>query len=302
MVGSRVIALAVLLALCAQGPASAQRVAAVLSSGLAPYERAFKGFSTAVGEPVVVSVMGRDELNLPPDTRVVVTFGSKASLHTYPKELVVVTCMAPAAQSRAAGQAPAQMSESARRVRVHMLPAADQVLSVLHNLQPHLRQLATISVLDISGAYLDCLQVSAQRRNTSVHHERLRAAGDLPAGLRRLTDLGIDALWLPPDPLLINPGTFAILKEFSRANKVPFYAPTAGFVAAGAVASIAPNFEQIGAMAARVATDLLQGRRVADDIFPMDSETTVNAEAARRTGLAEADVRRLAHRIIEAAE
>ena len=159
--------------------------------------------------------------------------------------------------------------------------------------------LATLSVLDLPGGYLDSLRQAALGRGIEIHNERLDDADDLPERLRQLARRGIDALWLPPDPLLINVNTFAVFREFSRANGVPFYAPTAGFVEAGAVAAVAPSFREIGVVAASATLDLLAGVVGNTEVYPAHGETTVNLEAARRAGLSEDDVRRVADRLIE---
>ena len=183
-----------------------------------------------------------------------------------------------------------------------MIPEAAHVLAQLHQLQPDIRHLATLSVLTVPGGYLDSLQNSARAHGIGLHNEQLDDVADLPGRLRQLARIGIDALWLPPDPLLINASTFAVLKEFSRANRVPLYVPTAGFVEAGAVAAVAPSFQQIGIVAALAARDLLKGRALPSEIFPMNSETTVNVGAAHRAGLTDEFVRRVADRLIEAVE
>ena len=280
----------------AAAPTQAQRVAAVLSSDLRPYREAYAGFVSALGEASIVSTLGEGDLRIPQEALVVVTFGSKAALRKYPEGLSRVLCMAPAAQAHGDAE------QGLRHVRVHMLPDAEWVLSRIHDLQPGLRRLATLSVLAVPIGYLDSLHAAAFARGIELHNEHLPAVVELPRRLRQLARLGIDALWLPPDPLLINAGTFAILNEFSRANGVPLYVPTVGLVEAGAVACVAPSFEQIGVAAAVAIRDLLAGGPGPVEVFPVNSETTVNTAAARRVGLSEEVVRRVADRLVETAE
>ena len=91
----------------------------MLSSDLLPYREALAGFEEALAEPVLVSILGDGEVRIPGESRVVVTFGSKAFLRDYRDRLALVSCMAPAAQ---AGDEP--IYDDRRRIRVRMLPAA----------------------------------------------------------------------------------------------------------------------------------------------------------------------------------
>ena len=90
---------------------------------------------------------------------------------------------------------------------------------------------------------------------------------------------------IPPDPLLIDAQSFAVLREFARANDVPLYAPTAGFVAEGAVASVAVSFAQIGRRAASLVGQVLAGEEVPANVYPEETEISINLEAAAATGL-----------------
>lgn len=266
----------------------------MLSSDLAPYREAFAGFLQEMEGRVAQFTLGEGDPRLSRQTGVVVTFGSKAALREYPVRIPVVLCMAPVAQAEG-GADGGQL-----RVRIHMVPDPGRLVDALRQLQPDLRRLAALSVLTVPGGYLDALRSAAQSRGVQLLDVRLADAGELPERLRQLSQSHVDALWLPPDPLLINTGTFAVLKEYSSANDVPFYAPTAGFVEAGAVAAVAPSFRHIGAAAAAVAQRLLAGRPVDSDVYPSQSETTLNLSAARRSGLefAEGDMAERADRIV----
>lgn len=257
----------------------AQEVAAVLSSNLTPYREAFGGFREALGTPVTPIALDGGDVHLPGSPRVVVAFGSKAAQQPYPPQATVVVCMAPATPA-AGGEGTPQ-----RRVRVHMLPEPRAFVDVVRRLQPGLRRLEALTVLDAEGAYLEAMRRYAGTHGLEVRREELQDADLLPERLRRLAREHVEALWLPPDPLLITPRNFAVLKEFSRVNGVPLYVPTAGFVEAGATAAIAPGFRDVGAAAARATLDLLAGRPVPDEIFPTRIETTVNLPSARRVGL-----------------
>ena len=247
-------------------------IVAVLSSDLGPYAEAYEGMAAALGKRPVRIVLGATEPEVGPATAVVVAFGSKAVQHAYPT--VRVHCMAPASAS---GE-----GHSSDVVRVHMLPPAQQLVEALQLIQPNLRHLGLLWVLKTPG-YLKRLQTAAASAGIAVVAPQLDDVEQLPDRLRTLAELGIDAVWLPPDPLLINARSFSLVKEFAWSNDVPFYAPTARFVQSNAVASVAPTFREIRAAAAAVATRYLNGEAQEGCVYP-DSQITPQRPRRRRGG------------------
>ncbi len=285
---------ACLLAWCClwAGAAGAQEVVAVLSSDLAPYREAYQGFAAALGQPVTQVNLQTGHLRIGRDTRVVVAFGGKAAMAEYPEDLTLVYCMAP-------GTILAPDQRQGTTIRINMLPPADQVVGTLKDLQPPLKNLAILWVTDTMNDYAAQLQRAGEARGLEVAAEHLRYPDQLPDSLRRLVSKGVEALWLPPDPLLINAGSFALLREFSRANKVPLYAPTAGFAEEGAVAAVGVSFAQNGRTAAEVALEILAGHQAPAEVYPDEYEITLNLGAAAALGIRfPPGIQSRAHRII----
>ena len=264
-----------MLCLCLVRVAQGQEVAAVLSSELKPYSEAYAGFVESLGDVAGVALTSQPE-EISPDTRVVVTFGSKAAMAGYPDDATRIHCVAPGAFYE---------DDSHRYVHVHMLPPARDVLTSLIEIQPELRRLAVLWVLRVPALFFDELETAASAMGVEIVGGKLESIDALPGRLRALMNRDVDALWLPPDPLLITPQSFSVVKQFSHSNDVPFYAPTAGFVKEGAVASISPSFRQIGAAAAQVVRDVLKGESVPREVYPHDTELTINLRAARNSGL-----------------
>jgi hypothetical protein len=269
-----------LLAWCClwAGWARAQEVVAVLSSDLAPYREAYQGFEAALGRPVFQHHLQAGRPRIGRDTRVVVAFGGKAATEEYPGGPALVYCLAPGTTLD-----PAQ--RQGPTVRISMLPMAGQVVGALRDLQPPLRNLAVLWITDTMTEYAGELRRAGGEAGLGVAAEQLPDPEQLPESLRQLTSRGVEALWLPPDPLLINAGSFALLREFSRANKIPLYAPTAGFAEEGAVAAVGVSFAQNGRTAAETALSILAGRRMPEEIYPDECEITLNLGAAARMGL-----------------
>ena len=221
-----------------QTAGAAQEVVVVLSSELDPYLQAYEGFKESFGPsvPVVSLSAGRPRIGL--NTRVVVAFGGKTALEKYPSEVALIYCMSP-------GTDLSGLERKGATVRVNMLPRGRDVVGKLKEIQPLMKRLVVFWVLDVTESYLQSVMQVEDDLKVEIVAERLDHADDLPDKLRALMGKNADALWLPPDPLLINPHSFSVIKEFSWANDMPLYVPTAGFVEAGAVDAVSVSFRHI---------------------------------------------------------
>ncbi|MDA0747014.1 MAG: ABC transporter substrate binding protein [bacterium] len=272
----RILLVTVLFWLFASGTGQAQRVVAILSSELGPYQEAFAGFQSVLGMPVSRVLLAEHDPYIGRDVRVVVAFGGKAALKAYPGQVTVISCLAPGI---------GQSTYPNAFVKVHMLPQAPLLVGTLRKIQPEMKRLAVFWASEATEDYLEEMREAAWAQNLEILEEQVENPDDLPDILRKLIRNGVDAMWLPPDPLLINARSFSVLKEFSWANDIPFYVPTAGLVKKGAVASVSCSFDEIGRTAGRTVRDVLTGRSSGGLIYPEKIEITVNLTAASNTGL-----------------
>ena len=288
----RTAPLLALFCLWAGGSAlEAQEVVAVLSSELAPYREAYAGFTEMLGTSVSQVSLQTGRPRIGRDTKVVVAFGSRAAGEEFPRQLPLLYCMAP-------GTALDVRQRQGPTVRVNMLPPAAKVAGLLREIQGPLKRLAVLWVVDTMDDYAVQLQQAGGPLGIEVTAERLRSADELPDHLRRLAGEQVEALWLLPDPLLISASSFALLREFSRANKVPLYAPTAGFAEEGAAAAVGISFAQNGRTAAEVVLALLAGREVPAEVYPDECEVTLNPAAAAAGLRFSPETLHQAHRIV----
>ena len=256
----------------------AQEVVAVLSSDLAPYREAYAGFTAALDTAAAPVSLQTGRPRIGRDTKVVVAFGSRAAGEDYPQDVPLVYCMAPGT-TLDAGQ------RHGPTIRVSMLPPAAEVVGLLKEIQGPLSNLAVLWIVDTMDGYAKQMQEAGGARGIEVVAERLRSADQLPDYLRHLAGEQVEALWLMPDPLLISANSFALLREFSRANKIPLYAPTAGFAGEGAAAAVGISFAQNGRTAGEVVRALLAGRQTPSEVYPDEFEITLNESAAAAAGL-----------------
>lgn len=220
-------------------------------------------FSLATGEPKIDKAV-----------RVVVAFGGKAAARTYPDRVTVISCLAPGTHVR----------DGQRRnvVNIPMTPNADMILGKLRQIQPSLRRLAVPWISDaIEGQVRQLERVAG----VEVWVARLTQREDLPDRLREMLDAKVEALWLPPDPLLINAQSLLMIKTFCWANDIPFYVPTAGLVKQGAVGAVACSFRTMGRTAGQVTRQVLEGGQYESVVYPTQVEIILSRTAASNSGV-----------------
>lgn len=263
----------VLLASFSQ-PAAAQEVVAVLASEQRAQRETYVSFQAIFGKPVPVVPMGED---IPEGTKVVVAFGGKAAIQRYPAGVTLIYAIAP-------GLVVGPKTHDGRSIKVMMEPEAGALLQALQGLQPKLKRLTVLWSSAIRGSAVERLVKLGVARGIVVSPERLEHARDLPDRLRRL-DGKMDAIWLPPDPLLINESSFDILKHYSYDNDIPFYAPTEGLAELGATAALVVSYREMGRQAAAAAKAVLDGGDVAAELYSDKVSVTVNRAAAEKAEL-----------------
>lgn len=253
------------------------RIVAVLSSDAKPYWEAFESFRREVGVPVTLLQLREGAVQLPADAAVVAAFGGRAAQQPYPSGVRLIYCLAP-------GKTVSRGSYELPPVKIQMTGDPDALVSRLLELQPRLKRLAVFWSQGENEHKHKELRLSSRDR-FEVVSVRVRSSEELYEALRGLKGR-VDALWMTPDPALVNADNFEALREYSWANAVPFYSPTEGLVEKGASASISASYAEIGRAAAGAARDALAGLPVAEDIHPEKVSVTFSASAAKRAGLA----------------
>jgi len=277
MIRSRAALSLALLVCLANAPAlRAQEILAVVSSSPGPYQDAFEGFTAALGRKVEVVRLPRRPSAAGSRTRVVVAFGSEAAALPYPKDAIVISCLAPGLAEREANVG--------SLVHLVMRPAPEELLAALRRLQPGLRRLAVLSHVLARERYLADLKAAGAARGVDIIEVALKGPRSVPDALRALLPSKADALWLAPDPALVTAETFQTILQFSWDNRLPFYAPTRGLAAAGAPAAVAAGARETGRHAALLALRALKGEALPEVIYAENARLTVNLSSSRRFG------------------
>jgi putative ABC transport system substrate-binding protein len=107
---------------------------------------------------------------------------------------------------------------------------------------------------------------------------------EIPAALRSLLagDQAIDALWIPPDPVLLGDDTRRFLQsEMFKAGKA-VYGSSSGLVAEGALVSNGPDLVSIGEQIGELVNRLAAGDRSRIELLVPRAELVINKKIAAR--------------------
>lgn len=252
-------------------------VVAVLSSQSVHYQKALQGFQDTMGSTVSVFTSMISQEPIPENVKVVVSFGTKASSQKYPQQAVLVSCMA-------LGISKESVAHEGAFVHVNMLPRADVLLPKILELQQGLKFLAVFYVSDSYSNYINELNQACESLGLNMFNEKLSDTSFLAEHLNSLVKRP-DAIWVPPDAVLVNSQCMQALTQYSSRNRVAFYVPNAKLVELGATASIYSGFEEVGRVAARAAQKILSGEKYPDRIFPEKCDFIVNKSSLDNIGI-----------------
>lgn len=244
---------------------------ALLSSESAHYRQALEGFMEAWGSTVTVVAA---DARPPVEAWAFLAVGGKAAARRWPRESVVVACLAPSVES----------VEGDAVTRVSLLPDPAVLVSRMRALLPRLRVLRVFWSSESSREDAEALEAAGQRQGVVVLSERVDPPSLLPERLRAI-DGKDDALWLMPDPALVTAENFAIVREYAAARGIPFLGPTEGLAERGATATISATFRDMGRAAALSLRARLDGGAEPEIVRAARVTVTVNAAAARAVGL-----------------
>jgi putative ABC transport system substrate-binding protein len=132
----------------------------------------------------------------------------------------------------------------------------------------------------------------------SLHSDHLY---QLPSVTETLAN-GVDAIYIPTDPILSAKKNLIKIIEVSFGFKVPIIVVNDDSVELGALMALHCDFREIGRQAAPMAVKILKGMKPMDipSQMPLSHRLTVNLKAARQLGInLNPHFLSLAHRVIE---
>ncbi len=110
---------------------------------------------------------------------------------------------------------------------------------------------------------------------------------DVPTALRGMIGK-VDALWMIPDDTVMTTESFKFFLITTFENSLPFFATSDIFVEVGALASLTPDYSEMGRQSCELAIALTSGKLSFSDINvvpPKKVNLSVNLKTAKKIGL-----------------
>lgn len=262
--------------------ASPARVVIVTDGRVAQYREALNAAKTALQNPPVLELAAADfgaQLQSAAPA-VVLAIGQRAiqAVIGSQPQLPVVYCMVPG------GAAPT--ARTVTGVRLEVQP--EQQLALLRRVHPDVKRIGVLYDPRSFGSFVAEASKAAGAAGISLV---LRPVGD---GMAVRTLLGqlidsVDALWLLPDPGLITADMFNFLLVYTLEHKVALFGFFDSLTRAGALASVSPDYPQIGKLAARLAAEI--AAKPAESRLPLPpvqwspGTLSINANTAQQLGI-----------------
>ncbi len=171
-------------------------------------------------------------------------------------------------------------------VKLEVAPQAQ--LDLLKQVSPSVKRVGVIYEPRASGALMEEAVKAAGRLGLTLVSKPVGDAKEVRPALAEIAS-SIDALWLMPDPRLITAEMFNYLLVFTLEHKIALYGFLDSFTQAGALASVAPDYAEIGKRAGRMVAELLA--KTPDQRVPVPPPApgpgalSINLKTARQLGL-----------------
>jgi putative ABC transport system substrate-binding protein len=162
------------------------------------------------------------------------------------------------------------------------IPVKNQ-LAAFRMVNPRGRRIGVIYNAENVGKLVQDAQKAAPIVRLVLVDRAVATERDIPAALRSLLqgEDAVDALWIPPDPLLMgNESRRFILSETLKAAR-PVYSSMASLVAEGALASNAADFASIGEQAGELVNRIAAGEKRPEMLVPR-AELHINKKIAEK--------------------
>jgi len=282
------ILLILILLILMPGLARAQKVCAVLSSGIKPYVEAMDGFKKAFKGPVEEMVLGdnpafagevADKVRNSP-CPVVVALGSNAlkflKLRVTEKPIVFAMTLSPAVEGL-----------SGRDITgVFLEPSARAALAAIKKVVPAASRIGALYSRTSRGDYLDEARRAAAGLGLEIVAEQAATVGEV---VRQAASImtRCDVLLMIPDSVTSSQGAFEAIFAASLKGNVPVFAISQKYVSEGALAALATDYKDNGVQAAEIAQRIVSGAAASSIPYEPARKAGIvlNLKAAKRMGI-----------------
>lgn len=165
----------------------------------------------------------------------------------------------------------------------------DRQLTVYRSMVNGLKGLGVIYDPEKSGDIVEEARNVATEQGLKLHTRSVTSRKDVPEALRALLrEEDIDALWMVPDETVVTPDSFKFLLLTSFEHDLPFLAASDIFVKVGALASLTPDYTDVGRQGCELANRLTRGNislASMNVVMPAKVNLSINLKTARKIGL-----------------
>lgn len=279
-----------LLLLLPPTQAGAEGIAVIKSQDIEPFNQALAGFISACPDPITqydlrgskrgeTGIIQRISTDRP---RLVVAIGALAAqvAKERVRDIPVLFIMVPNPHKYGL------KGENIAGISLD-IPIRTQ-FALYKSLRPTLKTIGVIYDPEKTGAMIKEAGMVAERLGLRLLASPVSSQKAVPAALRGL--LGkIDALWMVPDDTVVTPESFRFLLLAAFENNLPFMTVSEIFVEAGALASLSPDYADVGRQGCQVVKEIESGRRrltEVDVLPPAKVNLAINLKTAGKIGLA----------------
>jgi ABC-type uncharacterized transport system substrate-binding protein len=166
------------------------------------------------------------------------------------------------------------------------VPAKNQ-LAAFRLVNPRGVRVGVIYTEQGAGAVVQDAIKSASSVRLSLVARPVTSLKDVPGALRSILQgpEAVDAVWIPPDPVLMDAELRRfLLSETAKAGK-PVYASTGTMVSEGALVSNGPDFASIGELAGELVNRLASGEKGRLEMLVPRGELVINKKMASKLGI-----------------
>lgn len=238
--------------------AATEEIAIFQSDELPAYEAPARAFAEALGRPChVYRIRGEKERGLsiaehlrkdPPP--LVFALGAKAAwvaAQELPNVPMVYAMVSDPARYGLAGP---------KITGVAINLPMDAVMAQVEVLLPDVGTIGVIVTPGQAETLLPAARTAAEKVGLEVKAEVVSDPKQLRRALSRLRE-DVQALWLVPDPELLTPANFRTIRDAAVRARLPLLTSSETLVRAGALLSVTPDADEVGAQAARLAAEIL---------------------------------------------
>jgi putative tryptophan/tyrosine transport system substrate-binding protein len=262
-----------------------QKVLAVQSIPVAPYEQAIKGFEQVYGSEVKRFFISKSNertvqrtiREIRPDIILAVGRDALSSVRRI-RDVPVVYCMVLNPHSLLSGE------KNISGVSMN-LPPERQLSELLHVL-PAVHSIGLLYDPDQSGAFVQGIREAAARMGVTLTAAAVHRARDIPPLLNAMKGKA-DLFWMLPDITVVTPETVESILLFSLENNVPILTFSEKYLELGAMLSIGIDPFDIGRQAGEMAQRIFSGN-AAGDVQHIDARKaliSVNSKIAEKIGV-----------------